>query len=89
VVTRTPVSPAVDRVLAAARATMLERSEPDPDGWVTLTTAVPGGNDEVSRLIADLGAAGVPVAGFERVPHTLADLIETIVEGEGGDGGAL
>jgi ABC-2 type transport system ATP-binding protein len=88
-VTRTPISPAVDRVLAAARATTLERSEPDPDGWVTLTTAVPGGNDEVSRLIADLGAAGVPVAGFERVPHTLADLIETIVEGEGGDGGAL
>jgi ABC-2 type transport system ATP-binding protein len=88
-VTRTPIPAALDRVLTAARATTLEMSAPDPDGWITLITTVPGGKEEVSRLIADLGAASVPVAGFERVPQTLADLIETIVKGEGGDGGAL
>jgi ABC-2 type transport system ATP-binding protein len=88
-VPRTPIAGALDRVLGDAGATRLERSEPDPDGWVTLTVAVPGGNDEVSRLIERLGSAGVTGRRVRARPEHARRSDRDDRRGGGGDGGAL
>ena len=51
----------------------------DVDGWTSMECHVPGGADEAAAVLAALAAAGVSVAGFERLELSLADLIERIV----------
>jgi ABC-2 type transport system ATP-binding protein len=61
---------AIDRVVAG---------DVDADGWASMECHVPGGADEAAGVLAALAAAGVSVAGFERLELSLADLIERIV----------
>jgi ABC-2 type transport system ATP-binding protein len=49
------------------------------DGWTSVECHVPGGIDAAARVLASLARAGVPVAGFDRMELSLADLIERIV----------
>ena len=51
----------------------------DAEGWTVVECHVPGGADAAARVLASLTAAGVPVAGFDRMELSLADLIERIV----------
>jgi ABC-2 type transport system ATP-binding protein len=51
----------------------------DNDGWTAVECHVPGGIDAAATLLATLTRAGVPVAGFDRIALSLAELIERIV----------
>ena len=53
--------------------------EADADGWTAVECHVAGGADRAAEVLATLTAAGVPVAGFDRLELSLADLIERIV----------
>jgi len=57
----------------------LEVGGVDVDGWTSVECHVPGGPDEASQVLATLAAAGLSVAGFDRLELSLADLIERIV----------
>jgi hypothetical protein len=51
----------------------------DVDGWTLVECHVPGGADEAAQVLSAIAAAGVSVAGFDRLELSLADLIERIV----------
>src|SRR5207245_9977124 len=51
----------------------------DVDGWTLVECHVPGGRDAAAHVLASLAAAGITVAGFDRMELSLADLIERIV----------
>ena len=50
------------------------------DGWVSVEGDLPGGVTASAELLRQLGAAEMPVAEFARIPMSLADLIERLVE---------
>ena len=83
--TRTPNHHAFEALVAAGRVGQLRRL-PDDDGWACLELVVHGGLAESAATLRVLSEAGVPVARFERVPLSLADLIERVVSShtEGG-----
>jgi ABC-type multidrug transport system ATPase subunit len=58
----------------------------DVDGWTAVECHVPGGADEAAQVLTSLTAAGVVVAGFDRLELSLADLIERIVRSGAQDG---
>lgn len=49
------------------------------EGWHSVELLVQGGPDEAAQLLQRLVGAGVPVAAMERVPVSLASLIESVV----------
>ncbi len=52
----------------------------EEDGWSCIEMNVRGGLDGAARVLAGLGRAGGSVGRFERIPKSLADLIEGIIE---------
>ena len=52
----------------------------DLAGWYPVTLELPGGPAAASAFLATLVAAEVPVAAFERMPVSLAALIEKVVQ---------
>lgn len=52
----------------------------DLAGWHPVILELPGGPSTSSAFIASLVAAGVPVAALERIPVSLAALIEKVVQ---------
>ncbi len=50
------------------------------DGWQSVEIVVQGGPDEAARLVRQLVSEGVPLAAMERVPVSLASLIESVVK---------
>src|SRR5678816_3880708 len=44
----------------------------DVDGWTSMECHVPGGADEAAQVLAALAAAGVSIAGFERLELSLS-----------------
>jgi hypothetical protein len=50
----------------------------EDDGWSTLELRVPGGPPAAARVLEVLVTAGLPVARFERVQLSLAQLIERV-----------
>ncbi|MEO6446630.1 MAG: ABC transporter ATP-binding protein [Gemmatimonadaceae bacterium] len=55
------------------------------EGWTPVLLEIPGGPVEAADVLRDLVQQGVPVAALERVPVSLATLIERVV-GRGGTG---
>jgi len=56
-------------------------SQPQAEnGWSSIELNVPGGRDGAARVLAILGREGASVGGFERVPRSLADLIQAIIQ---------
>jgi ABC-2 type transport system ATP-binding protein len=51
------------------------------DGWTSVEIMVRGGPEEAARLLQHLVAQGVPLAAMERVPVSLASLIESVMKG--------
>jgi ABC-2 type transport system ATP-binding protein len=54
--------------------------ESDDPGWTVLEMDVPGGLGRAAQVVAFLTEQGVPIARFEYVELSLADLIERVVE---------
>lgn len=54
-------------------------SRTDPEGWSVMELSVSGGADETAALIRHLVAQHVPISRFERVPLTLAGLMERVL----------
>jgi ABC-type multidrug transport system ATPase subunit len=51
----------------------------DSEGWGWVEIDIPGGPQRAADVLAFLVENGIPVARFERVPLSLADLIERVV----------
>lgn len=51
----------------------------DLEGWQPVALEIPGGPEAAATLLARLVGAGVPVAALERVPVSLAALIDKVV----------
>ncbi len=82
--TTQPRHPALDvlsRPASGAAAPLVHhvRLLDEDDGWTRLRMDVPGGPAQAARVVDVLTCAGVPVARFERVGVSLAELIERIV----------
>lgn len=60
---------------------------PDENGWTWVEIDVPGGPARAADVVAFLVENAVPVARFERVSLSLADLIERVVEHRQGKAG--
>ena len=84
--TRTPAHPAFDTLLRAGVVEQLRRLPDDEDGWTCLELVVHGGLAESAAALRALNDAGVSIARFERVPLSLADLIERVVTDGAGNG---
>jgi ABC-2 type transport system ATP-binding protein len=55
------------------------------DGWMTLGMELPGGMRQATEVVATLVREGVPVARFEKVRPSLAEIIQLVVQrGNGG-----
>jgi len=65
--------------LVAASSTRDLRFLAEGDGWTRFEVEVPGGSDTAADLLARLHESGVRVARFEKVPVSLAELMERIV----------
>jgi len=77
--TRDPRHAAFAALVARGHARAMVVEPVIEDGWSRVRLEVPAGADEAARAISFLTAAGVSVSRFERVPVSLADLIERVV----------
>jgi hypothetical protein len=50
------------------------------DGWVRVEAEIPGGPESTARVVEALMRAGAPVARLERIPLSLAELIDRVVQ---------
>jgi ABC-2 type transport system ATP-binding protein len=77
--TRNPEHPLWQGLESAGAISRRTIGEVDAEGWTAVECHVPGGGDAAAHVLASLTAGGVPVAAFDRVELSLADLIERIV----------
>ena len=77
--TRTPGHPLWRGLESAGAISRCTIGEVDAEGWTEVECHVPGGGDAAAHVLASLTAGGVPIAAFDRVELSLADLIERIV----------
>jgi len=82
--TRGAHQPAIDALVERGVVRDVDLYGTDDDGWSILEMEVPGGPDRTAQVLAFLTEQHVPIARFERVTLSLADLIERIVERRGG-----
>ena len=86
--TREPAHPAFEALVKSGLVAQCRRLPDEEDGWACLELVVHGGLAESAAALRELGDAGVSVARFERVPLSLADLIERVVADGAGKGEA-
>lgn len=79
-VTTEPRHAALTALHEQRRLRVLSAAPDEDDGWWRVELELTGGLDAAARTLDALGAAGVRVARFERVPLPLADLIERVVQ---------
>ena len=75
-------SPATGSLAALEREGVIREIVAQPeneDGWACAELDVVGGLEGAARVVAALGRAGASIGRFERVPKSLADLIEGII----------
>ena len=82
--TRGTHQPAIDALVERGVVRDVDLYGTDDDGWSILEMEVPGGPERTAQVLAFLTEQHVPIARFERVTLSLADLIERIVERRGG-----
>jgi ABC-2 type transport system ATP-binding protein len=81
--TRTPEHPAFAALGERGVEVEIEHDPSATDGWTRVRLELSGGHEAASRALDLLTTAGVPVARFERVGLSLAELMERIVERRG------
>jgi len=79
--TTLPESGALVDGAAAARLRVVAVHPPESEGWHRVEVELSGGERTAAETLRRLVAAGLPVARFERVPLSLADLIERVIDG--------
>jgi ABC-2 type transport system ATP-binding protein len=82
--TTAPEHPAVASLANGTTTRSVGQPRPSSDGWSIVDLEITDGLDAAARLLDFLVAAGVPVAKLESSPVTLAELIERVVERQGG-----
>ena len=70
--------PALRRLSAVGLMSQPPAAIEEVDGWSTLEVQVPGGPTAAARALEILVTGGLPVARFERVQLSLADLIDRV-----------
>jgi ABC-2 type transport system ATP-binding protein len=78
--TRDPRHPALAALATLGVAHGVTPVGADEDGWERVEMEIPGGPARAAQVVAFLTEQGLPIARFERVSLSLADLIERIVE---------
>jgi ABC-2 type transport system ATP-binding protein len=84
-VTSMPRHPAVAE--AEQRGTFVRLGAPadEGEGWYAVTLRLCAGAGAAPAVLQELVTRGVPVARFERVPLSLADLIESVLSSHAGE----
>ena len=82
--TRGSLVPGIAALVERGVARDVEVRGTDDDGWSIVELEIPGGPERAAQVVAFLTEQGVPIARFERVTLSLADLIQRIVERQGG-----
>lgn len=77
--TRSPEHPSFAALARRGTIGRFTRGAPDSEGWTAVEMEIPGGPDRAADVVAFLAASGVPVAAFEPIKPSLADLIERTV----------
>jgi hypothetical protein len=77
--TRQPSHPAFAKLARDGLVRHLAHSAEGADSWSCLEMEIPGGDDRAAAVVEALTGAGVPLARFEWVSPSLADLIQAIV----------
>ena len=77
--TRTPDHPAFRMLADAGQLTMVGHPVKVDSDWVTVEVEIVGDLDRAAATLARLVDAGVTIARYERVPLSLADLLERVV----------
>ena len=78
--TREPHQPGIAALAERGVARDVEVRGVDDDGWAIVELEIPGGPERAAQVLAFLTEQAVPIARFERVTMSLADLIQRIVE---------
>lgn len=86
--TRDPHQPGIAALAERGIANDVEIRGMDEDGWSVVELEIPGGPERAAQVLAFLTEQRIPVARFERVTLSLADLIQRIVERQGTAGSA-
>ncbi|HEY9480190.1 MAG TPA: ABC transporter ATP-binding protein, partial [Gemmatimonadaceae bacterium] len=81
--TSDPGHPAIAALAERGVVGEITTSGSDGSGWTVLEMDVPGGMERSAQVVAFLTEQGVPIARFEYVELSLADLIERVVEQRG------
>ncbi len=80
---RRTVASAASQVKGAVVADVFETD----DGWYRVDIDIPGGKTNAASVLAAVVGAGVPVARFEKVRLSLADLLERVLAAQESSGG--
>ncbi len=77
--TSDPMHQAIGSLELSGEARLLGRDADEEPGWTRVDMVLSDGMQSAATILSRLARAGVPVARFERVGLTLADLIERVV----------
>lgn len=78
--TRDPAHPVYEHLHRTGRLTRTGSLEMRDDGWARIDVTIPGGANRAGEVLAELVQGGAEISSFERIPFTLADLIERVVD---------
>jgi hypothetical protein len=78
--TTTPEHPAFAVAVSRGGVRRLGAGDLSTDAWTRVDFEIDGGLDGAARFLDVLATSGVPVARFESMPVSLAELIERVVE---------
>ncbi|MGH7649120.1 MAG: ABC transporter ATP-binding protein [Gemmatimonadaceae bacterium] len=81
--TRDPHHPGIASLAERGVASDIEVRGMDDEGWSIVELEIPGGPDRAAQVLAVLAEQRIPIARFDRVTLSLADLIQRIVERQG------
>lgn len=78
-----------EHLVASGRVASLERTASVEEGWTRLDLTLPNGMSGAAALLETVSARGVPVARLERIPVTIAEIIEHAVARAGSEQGGV
>jgi ABC-2 type transport system ATP-binding protein len=81
--TRDPHHPGIASLAERGAASDVAVRGMDDEGWSIVELEIPGGPDRAAQVLAFLTEQRIPIARFDRVTLSLADLIQRIVERQG------
>jgi len=83
--TSAPAHGVWQQLVASERVASLQRTASVEDGWTRLDLTLPDGMNGAAALLETAAACGAPVARLERIPVTIAEIIEHAVARAGAE----